>query len=82
LGVATLQASASDLGVAACAATVKIKITKRGKKKKKKTPHGFKKEEGRVFNFLSPAIFYFYFLVLCCFFDKKNWVYFRFLIVI
>jgi hypothetical protein len=79
LGVATLQASASDLGVAACAATVKIKITKRGEKKN--SPR-FKKEEGRVFNFLSPAIFYFYFLVLCCFFDKKNWVYFRFLIVI
>jgi hypothetical protein len=79
LGVATLQASASDLGVAACAATVKIKITKRGKKKN--SPR-LKKEEGRVFNFLSPAIFYFYFLVLCCFFDKKNWVYFRFLIVI
>lgn len=32
LGVATLQASASDLGVAACAATVKIKITKKEKK--------------------------------------------------
>ncbi len=31
---ATLQASASDVGVAACAATVKIKIIKRGGEKK------------------------------------------------
>ncbi len=31
-GGATLQASASDVGVAACAATVKIKIIKRGEK--------------------------------------------------
>ncbi len=49
LGVATLQASASDLGVAAYAATVKIKITKN--KKKKKTKHSPRLKKRRRWGF-------------------------------